>query len=121
MPAQFIVVARQAQQKANKPKKATPQPGGDSGSEETIYPPPIWIPIGTMSIFGQEPMQIGHFNTVGGLLEFVHSWKKLPGGSNTVFATVGNLHDLKIPSVHNRLAALPNELTIIVHEGETVV
>lgn len=129
MPAQFIVVARQAQEKPadkskkdkqEEEKKAAPPAGGGSGSGETIYPPHIPIPIGTLNIFGQKPVQIGHFKTVGDLLESVHSWKNLPGGSNTVFATVGNLHDLKIPSVHDRLAKLPSELTIIVHEGKTL-
>jgi len=65
-------------------------------------------------------VRIGHFKTVEELLGSA-SVKELRGGSNTVFATVETLHDLKTQSVHDRIAKLPSELTIIVHEGETLV
>lgn len=125
MPAQLIVIAKKKQEKRAEPKedkkeekKSAASPAG--GDQEPIYPPHIPIPVGTLAIFGQKPLQLGHFKTVGDLMEEVQSWNKLPGGSNTVFATVANLNDLKFPSIHERIAKLPKELTIVVHEGETL-
>jgi hypothetical protein len=39
---------------------------------------------------------------------------KLPGGSNTVFATVEDLSELELSSIHHELSRLPSELTIVV-------
>jgi hypothetical protein len=111
MPAQLITIAT-ATKKKKKPKK----------NHDDIPPfrdPPVRpLPIGVLSVSGQEPVKVGHFESVAKLLDTVHTKKILPGRSNTIFATVSNLDDLKSRPVQALLDKLPDELTIVAHEGE---
>jgi hypothetical protein len=97
-----------------------PQPGnpaGISGGNPPKFPPWFPLPIGTVKVFGQNPNHLGEFDSISSLLKSLHAAgvsAKLPGGSNTVFATVKDLSGLEKTSLHHELARLPSELTIVV-------
>jgi hypothetical protein len=75
-------------------------------------------PVGALNVFGQKPLRMGHFADVATLLDEVHARKQLPGGSNTLFASVANLDDMHSPPVRDKLKKLPEQLTIVVHQGK---
>jgi hypothetical protein len=100
-------------------KETAPPAGSGAGPVEDPYGPD-WIPVGSMNVTGQNPVTIGHYKTVEELLGS-EGVRTLPGGSNTVFATVENLHGLDAPSVQTKLNALPKELTIIIDEDGKLV
>jgi len=115
MAAQLITIA-----------KAGEEASGDDDDDIPPYrPPPVGVgvyrplPIGVLNVFGQAPVKVGHFENVAKLLDAVHAQKILPGRSNTIFATVGNLRDVQSPPVRTLLERLPDELTIIAHEGKS--
>jgi hypothetical protein len=134
MPAQLIVIAKEAgegvggqSEKATKEKKKTPSvvaAGEGSGGGEDPYGPYYPIPVRTLNVYGQSPVHIGHFANMTKLLDSVHSRGGLPGGSNTLFASVGDLRGMRSSNkvrssqLQSRLASLPDELTIIVHEAK---
>src|ERR1700728_3795819 len=135
MPAQLILVRRRTRQgHEEKSKQKAAETDKDPQKEKKVAQPaedqpeaddndpygPDWIPIGTLSIYGQHPVRIGHFGTVEEVLVSPRV-RALPGGSNTVFATVQNLHGIRGRSLGEQLGKLPNELTIVVHEGESLV
>lgn len=96
-------------------------PGSTTGGStdiDDIIPPYEPLPIGVLNVFGQEPVEVGHFANVAKLLDEVHERKIAPGGSNTIFASVENLADVQSPSVRGKLARLPADLTIVVHPGK---
>jgi hypothetical protein len=131
MPAQLVVIPRQAgkngdkksdrKAEEDKEKKAS-EPEGSGGGSGTSDDPygPYWPPsIGVLWVYGQGPWDIGHFASVAKLLDSEHFYRGLPGGSNTVFASVDHLDDMRfLDDVKSRLGKLPDELTIIVHEGK---
>jgi hypothetical protein len=133
MTAQLIVARSSSRKSTGKPaQKPDPESKKDKQEERITAPPagsgpgpgqdpygPGWVPVGTFTVAGQDPVKIGHYKTVEELLGSGRV-KTLPGGSNTVFATVENLHGLHAPSVHMQLRALPKELTIIVDEDGTL-
>jgi hypothetical protein len=111
--------------KEKEEESETKAAGGSSGDGKRKYPPYRPLPIGalykafhvgTMNVFGQEPTQVGRFDSVKELLDMAHSRKGLPGGSNTIFATVRKVGKIDPKSLHGGLKGLPDELTIIVHE-----
>lgn len=134
MPAQFIVMPpltmpdqaqaekekekKKDKEKEKEDKKTAAPTGGGTGGQEPIYPPYIPIPVGTLAIYGQKPVRVGDFATVKDLVDDIYGWKDLPGRSNTVFATVANMDDLTHPEIHDRIATLPDALTVIVLGGK---
>ena len=132
MPAQLIICAspadrdgakkpdRQVEEEKEKKASESEGTGGGSGTGSDPYGPYRPIPIGVLNVYGQKPLDIGHFESVAKVLDSVHSRAGLPGGSNTIFASVRHLEDMrndvKLRSLHSKLEVLPNELTIIVHE-----
>jgi hypothetical protein len=136
MPAQLIVIAKRAGEssgaKSEQPDKGTKTKkksgpvatSQGSGGGEDPYGPYWPIPVRTLSVHGQKPVEIGHFANMTKLLDSVHSRKGLPGGSNTLFASVEDLRGMRSLNVmqskllHRRLESLPDELTIIVHEAK---
>jgi hypothetical protein len=133
MTAQLIVARSRSGGKSKPAQKPDAEPEKDKQEEKKTAPPagsgpgpvedpygPDWIPVGSMNVIGQDPVTIGHYKTVDELL-VSEEVKTLRGGSNTVFATVENLHGLYGPSVRTKLNALPKELTIIVDEDGPLV
>jgi hypothetical protein len=136
MPAQLIVVAKATAEKAVDKSKPDPEEKSGSGAAQVAAPKskpkippfrklpfrklPVYrpLPIHVLKVFGQEPKHLGHFEDVATLLDKVHAQKKLPGGSNTIFGSVGNLDDVQSELVRGKLERLPEALTIVVHEGE---
>lgn len=134
MAAQLIVIAKQADVETGakskkgakeRPKKPGPVAAGEGATgAEDPYGPYFPIPVRTLNVYGQKPIDIGHFADMTELLDAVHSRGGLPGGSNTLFASVGNLRNMRTSNkvqldlLRNRLATLPDELTIIVHEAK---
>ena len=128
MAAQLVVIAKKsAGEETGAEAEKQPEKGQKSGSAAAggastggadPYGPYWPIPVGTLNVYGQKPVHIGHFADMGEMLAAVHSRKGLPGGSNTLFASVGNLHNMRTSKVHEQLAALPDQLTIIVHEAK---
>ena len=99
---------------------SSPSPGDGGKPLGTLPNIPKWpgpLPIGTVKIFGQTPNHFGEFDSFPKLFQELHKagvLQKLPGASNTVFATVKDLSELGKPSLGHALAQLPSELTIIV-------
>lgn len=131
MPAQLIVVAKATAEKAVDKSKPDAEDKSGSGAAQVAAPKrkpkippfrklPVYrpLPLHVLKVFGQEPKHLGHFEDVATLLDKVHAQKKLPGGSNTIFGSVGNLDDMQSELVRGKLERLPEALTIIVHEGE---
>jgi hypothetical protein len=127
MAAQLIVIAKPSDQETGHKPEKEPEERGKSGSTAAGGAPiggkdpygPYWpIPVGTLNVYGQKPIDIGHFADMAAMLDAVHLRQGLPGGSNTLFASVGSLHNARTPNLHDRLKALPDELTIIVHEAK---
>jgi hypothetical protein len=131
MAAQFIVTVKHAVKNGDKKsgkvpegekeKESDSEASGASGQADDPYGPYRPVPIGVLNIYGQKPLDIGHFDTVAKVLESLHG-KRLPGGSNTIFASVAHLDekqldDVQLRALHRQLERLPDELTIIVHEG----
>lgn len=133
MAAQLILIAKDAQQGAGEKenrstgkeiaeeKKASGSAeSGEQPGQPRRFPRHRRIPIGVLSVFGQEPEDIGHYANVDELLDAARSYTTSPSRSNTIFGSVGTLKGLddkhRLQSVHGRLEGLSNELTIIVHE-----
>lgn len=82
----------------------------------TIQP---WIPlpVGTLKVLGQAPNHVGDFDSFPTLFQSLHATgitTRLPGGSNTVFATVEDTSALEETWLREALGRLPSELTIVV-------
>jgi hypothetical protein len=96
------------------------EPSGNSGQSAGASPDiPPWrpLPVGTVKVFGQAPNEVGQFDSIPALFHSLHGAglsTKLPGGSNTVFATVKDLGELENSSLRDELAKLPPELTIVI-------
>lgn len=138
MPAQLIFIPltssqskqdlQQPQSNENKGSSAagaatggsTAQPGRTariSRGKRPKFPPHIPLPIGAVKVFGQNANHLGDFDSISSLFNSLHEGgmvAKLPGGSNTVFATVKDWSGLEKTAVHHELARLPSELTIVV-------
>lgn len=124
MPAQLVVLSQSAAEKPAGPSKkaAEKKKGGvkkEPGRRKDKDSDPGDIPVPVIfTVVGQKAFTVGHFANLSTLLDKVHARKRLPGGSNTMFASVAKLEDLKSPAVHDKLERLPEQLTIIVHEGK---
>jgi hypothetical protein len=121
MPAQIIVLDAEAvgsapttEAEAGQPVEA--KPAEESGKPKPKYPK--WRPINlaTALVVGQKPQELGHFDSMTALAKAAHRYK-LPGGSNTVFATVKHTGDLGSEAFHESLSKLPDALTIVVRSG----
>jgi hypothetical protein len=87
---------------------------------DTIFPLPQYNPfpmVSTIAVLGQLPNALGHFDTILSLVKSLGldgAIAKLPGGSNTVFATVKEISSLDSEPLQRALAKLPEQLTIVV-------
>lgn len=122
MPAQLVVIAAAANAGTKtKDEKKTSGPEGAARvppARGPKYPPYRRPPVGVPNILGQTAVRVGHFEDVATLLDQVRAQKPPLGPSNTIFASVKNLGDVQSRSVRSKLAKLPKELTIVVHEGK---
>ncbi len=126
MPAQLILLQAATAKADGKPPKQKPAKRPDDVTAAPKPPAPpkkkfpehIPLPIGTLIVMGQEPHGVGHFDNLSSLAASLRTKVgSLPGGSNTVFATVGDIADLQSTSLHDSLAKLPDHLTIVVGQG----
>jgi hypothetical protein len=130
MTAQFILIDHRPSGKAaggaagtkSQAKKLSPKKSKSGAKPKTEDKVPEFpefrpLPIG-YAVYGQLPKRLGHFETIPSLVKSLRASKKLPGGSNTVFATVRDIKGLKSKSFRAGLAKLPDELTIVVRPGE---
>jgi len=130
MPAQVILLEAEAPEKAAAAKPGRPaasaKPGGvkagkpksppsqpDQPPPGTKYPPWRPINISSVAVFGQKPHALGHFDDMTALVASLRN-AKVPGGSNTVFATVKSAKDMHSKSFRQGLGKLPDALTIVV-------
>ncbi|HLH91523.1 MAG TPA: hypothetical protein VKX28_23985 [Xanthobacteraceae bacterium] len=119
MPAQVILLdaaAPGSTAEAERDQPVETKPPEEPSKPKPKYPK--WRPINmaTVLVVGQKPHELGHFDSMTALAKAVHD-HKLPGGSNTVFATVKHIRDLNSEMFHATLGKLPDALTIIVRPG----
>ncbi|MEA2886011.1 MAG: hypothetical protein QOD11_371 [Bradyrhizobium sp.] len=132
MPAQLILIplpsSRSEQEQPegdeNKGSSATGgstaeprDPAEISGGNPPKFPVWIPLPIGAVKVFGQGANHLGDFDSISSMFNSLHEAgmsATLPGGSNTVFATVKDLSGLEQTTVHQELDRLPSALTIVV-------
>jgi hypothetical protein len=102
---------------AEKDRPTETKPADEPPKPKPKYPKWRPINIATVVVVGQKPHELGHFDSMTSLAKAVHGYR-LPGGSNTVFATVNHADDLNSEEFQERLGELPDALTIVVRPGE---